>query len=212
MPTAITRQGEIMEFLKQILSEETFKEVEALLGEELAQQVSEKTAEFKLDIAKEKFIPKTKFDELNEERKTLKEQIAERDNQLNELSTKAKGNAELELKIKELQEANSTTQAEYEKRLKETSQNYVFKEALHKFTPRNIKALEALIDRAKIEYDVDESGSIKGVKGLEEQVEELKKTDAYLFSQVQSGTGTPQQSTNLENKSEDAFVAGFKKA
>lgn len=210
MPTAITRQGDIMEFLKKLLSEDTLKELNTLLGEELVNQINEKTGNFAIDVAKEKFIPKDRFDSEREEIKSLKEQITERDNQLNELSTKVKGNADLELKIKELQEANANAQTEYAEKLKETSQNYAFKEALHKFTPRNLKALEALIDKSTITYEADDAGSIKGVKGLDEQIEALKKSDSYLFEQAQSGTGTPQNSTNFDNKNEDAFVAGFK--
>ena len=84
-----------MEFLKSLLSEETLKSLTDSLGEDLVKSINEKTTEFKIDVAKEKFIPKSKFDEANNLVKDYKAQIENRDKQLKEFSTGMKAKLKL---------------------------------------------------------------------------------------------------------------------
>lgn len=182
-----------MKFLTKILSEETLNELKEKLGEELVKQVDAKIGDYSIDVAKEKFIPKAVYDadkeKLKQQNTDLSDQLKARDQQLSELGEKAKGNAELELQIKNLQESNVKTTEQYQAKIKELSQSYGLKEALGGFKPKNVVSLEALIDKSKIEYD--DKGKV--VKGLEEQIEAIKKTDSYLFAEaVPSGTGHPQ--------------------
>jgi len=193
---------ESMNFLQKMLSTETMKELSDKLGEELVKQINDKVGDYQVDPAKEKFIPKAVFDE---DKKALKDQIAERDNQLKELGEKAKGNAEMELQIKNLQDSNKQAETEYQAKLKETQQGYGFKEALNTFKPKNMKALEGLIDKSKLTFAEDG----KVASGLKEQIEALKTSDAYLFEgpAVPSGTGNPQNggigiNTNSETEKE----------
>src|SRR5690606_37131971 len=65
------------------------------------------------------FIPKARFDEVNETKKGLEQQVQERDNQLKDLQEKVKGNEELENTIKELQEVNKATKEQYEAKIKD---------------------------------------------------------------------------------------------
>lgn len=62
-------------------------------------------------------IPKHRFDEVNEEKKELKNQLYERDAQLKELKAKTSGNEELTAKITELEKLNKTTKEEYEAKM-----------------------------------------------------------------------------------------------
>lgn len=175
-----------MKFLKNVLSEATIKELNEKLGADLLKQVDEKIGDYPIDLGKEKLIPHSVFDE---ERKTLKNQIADRDNQLKELGEKAKGNADFELQIKNLQEQNKANQEKYEAQLKTAKQNFGLKEAIASYKPRNLTALEALIDKSKLTYTDDG----KVTAGLKEQIDALKTSDSYLFEVVQSsGSGNPQ--------------------
>jgi hypothetical protein len=178
-----------MEFLKGILSEDTYTKLSVQLGEDLTKQVGERLKDFTVDPKAEKMIPKVVFDSTREKSKALQDQLTERDNQLIELQKQVKGNADFELKLKELQETNTKATADYEIQIKELSQNYAFKEALNGYKPKNSKALEALVDKSKLVFK-DESGQIK-VDGLDEQVEALKKSDSYLFGETESGTKAP---------------------
>ena len=52
------------------------------------------------------YIPKTRFDEVNDAKKDLENQLKDRDKQLKDLQEKVNGNEELEKTIKDLQESN----------------------------------------------------------------------------------------------------------
>lgn len=74
-------------------------------------------AEIKKGIGLE-FIPKAEFNNKNEELKTVKSQLEERDTQLAELKEKAKGNDELTAKIEELEQTNAKQTEELQAQIK----------------------------------------------------------------------------------------------
>ena len=53
------------------------------------------------------FVTKTRFNEVNEENKTLKQSVSDRDKQLNDLKKSSGDNAELKAQIEELQKKNT---------------------------------------------------------------------------------------------------------
>lgn len=165
-----------MDFLKNILSEKTYKTLVEKLGDDLVKQINEKTTDFTVDIAEEKFIPKAKFDEERKTVKDLTDQIKARDTQLAELKKTATGNEELTAKIKELEEANQKVREEHAKQLLERERDYAIETALMKSGAKNTKAVRAILDATKIEY---KDGKLNG---LDDQIETLKKSDAYLFN------------------------------
>lgn len=187
-----------MKFLKDLLSDETYNELNEKLGDDLVKQVDEKLGNFKISTGKEKLIPKTVFDT---EKAELKKQLEQRDTQLNELLGKVKDNDSLTLQIKEMKEANSKITADYEAKLKAQSQTYAYEKALADFKPKNLKALDGVIDKSKIVYK-DENGEIK-IDGLSEQIDALKKSDAYLFEGNQQSAPIPQNSNNLNKATGD---------
>jgi len=168
--------GKQMDFLKNILSEKTYKTLVEKLGDDLVKQINEKTTDFTVDIAEEKFIPKAKFDEERKTVKDLTDQIKARDTQLAELKKTAIGNEELTAKIKELEEANQKVREEHAKQLLERERDYAIETALMKSGAKNTKAVRAILDATKIEY---KDGKLNG---LDDQIETLKKSDAYLFN------------------------------
>lgn len=182
-----------MEFLKTLLSEETYKDLTDKIGADLVAQINTKTADFKIDLGKEKFIPKAKFDEAREGEKKYEKLLAERDLQLTELQEKAKGNAELELRLRTLQEENAKAISDYKEQLTKTKQDYVYKSKLNelkdKFKPKDLADLERFLDSGKIKYTESENGF--NIEGLEEQISELNTSKPYLFGEAQTGTGSP---------------------
>lgn len=159
-------------------------ELKELLGEELYNQVMEKVGEKELIVNDGSYIknddgayiPREKFNELNEDVKQLKQQVKERDNQLEELRKQAKDSEELQEQIKELQEKNEETQQEYEDRIQQQRFDHAVEQALMKQEAKNVKAAKALLDTDKI--SLDDNGNLIG---LEEQVKTLKESDPYLF-------------------------------
>lgn len=160
-----------MNFLKEILGDELFSKVKEKLGDK------------KVDIVSDgNWIPKAKFDSLNEDLKEMKSQIGERDKQLKELGEKAGDNSELVKQIEELKAVNEKTISDYEAKIKEKEFNYALETALTNTKAKNVKALKALLDLESVK--LDEKGQ---VIGLDEQIKNLKSTDAYLFNEESGG-------------------------
>lgn len=122
-------------------------------------------------------IPKHRFDEVNEEKKELKNQLEERDAQLKELKAKASGNEELTAKITELEKLNKATKEEYEAKMATLRKETAIELALKDEKAKNVKAVKALLDLEKVSLDGD------NLIGLDEQLKSLKETDSYLFGE-----------------------------
>lgn len=104
-----------------------------------------------------------------------KQQLTERDTQLEELK---KVDAEgLQAKIDELQTANEKAETEYEEKLHKQAFDFKLKEALVDARVRNPKAVQALLDVESIKLDGDK------LLNLDNQLETLKESDAYLFGE-----------------------------
>lgn len=175
-----------------------------LLGEELYNQVVERLGEGDFFFAKGKdFIPKSRMDEINEQNKELKEQLTERDNQLNELSKLTTNNEELQKQIDELTEANTKTIADYEDRIIAREKDYQIKNALKESGARNTKAILGLLDQEQIIFDTE----TQTVKGVSEQLDEIRGTDPYLFAEpkVKAGTEPTQTGTTPVEEWVEAF-------
>lgn len=150
-------------------------ELKELLGEELFNQVSEKLGDKKLMIDDKNFIPKSRFDEVNEAKKELEKQISDRDKQLKDLSVKAQGNEELTKQIEELQLSNKQIAKDYEDRINKMQFENALDGALTNAKCKNAKALKALLDIDNVKLNEGK------LEGLEEQLNKLKESDNYLF-------------------------------
>lgn len=155
--------------LKQLVGEDVYKQhIEPKLG-----------AEKKYFFGEGEFIPKGRFDEVNNQVKDLKTQITERDKQLEDLKKAAANNDELKKKIDELTDLNKKTREEYEKKIAEKEYEYEFEKSLSAAKPKDVKILKALIDQSKVTY---KDGKFYG---LSEQIEALKKSHDYVFEAEQ---------------------------
>ena len=96
-----------MENLKKLVGEEVFN---TYIAPKLAQDK-------KYFFGEGEFIPKGRFDEINNQAKDYKSQIAERDKQIEDLRKSVSGNEELAKRLNELTEANKKQKEEYEKQL-----------------------------------------------------------------------------------------------
>lgn len=185
-----------MEWLKKLLKDAGLDD----------SKVDETVGSIKKELP-EHFIPKDKYNSTADELKGLKEQISDRDKQLEELSGKAKGNEELQEQIKQLQEQNKTTQAEYEQKLQEQQFDFALEKNLSAAKVKNIKAVKALLDMDTIKLDGD------SLKGLEDQLNKIKESDSYLFAEESNGpkpkfTGGEHKKTDPTEA--DAWLEAFK--
>ena len=88
-----------------------------------------------------KFIPKSRFDEVNEENKVLKSNLTERDAQLETLKNSAKDNENLKVEIEKLQGENQRQLEEYQAKIDEMKVNSAIKNALLGAKAKNITTL-----------------------------------------------------------------------
>ena len=161
--------------------------------EGMTDDIAAKAVELFADELKN-FIPKTRFDEVNEAKKNAEALVKERDKQLEDVKKATGDNEELKKQIETLQEQNKTTKAEYEAQIKRMQIDNAVSSALKDAGAKNSAAVRALLkDLEKAE--IGEDGS---VKGLSEQIKAIKESDAYLFTSAEAGkpTGaTPAAST-----------------
>jgi len=154
-----------------------------LLGEELYNQVVGKLGDKKIAIVNDgNWFPKEKFDEVNNSNKDLKNQLKDRDTQLDEL--KKVDAAGLQQKITELQAENKKTTEEFQAKLQQQTFDFALKDALTGAKAKNPKAVEALLDKTGIKLDGEK------LLGLEDQLKKLQESDSYLFDvDQQQGQG-----------------------
>lgn len=148
------------------------------------------------------FVARADYNTLNETKKTLDGQIAERDKQLEEL--KKMDAAGLQAKITELQEANTKVKTEYEETLKKTKLDYALETRLLKEGAVNTKAVKALLDASKISLDGE------NLVGIDEQLKTLKEAEKWAFGTPTTKTGLPQGGDPpAEGTVEDAIKAAI---
>lgn len=148
------------------------------MTEDLAAKIAEQSAE-----ELKGYIPKSRFDEVNEAKKNAESLIKERDKQLEELKESSGDNEELKKQIEQLQEDNKAVKQKYEADIKRMQIDNAVQTALKDAGAKNVTAAIALLkDMDKAELDSDGT-----VKGLAERITELQKSESYLFD-VKTGT------------------------
>ena len=133
------------------------------------------------------------FDEVNEAKKTLEEDVKARDKQLEELKKSNEDNETLQGQIKKLQDSNKAEKERYESELKSLKIANAVKLAVNgKVHDEDLVA--GLIDKEKLV--IDENG---GIIGLEEQVKSLQEKKAFLFKSEDTGSYKPQNGGKPSN-------------
>ncbi len=153
-----------------------------LLGEELFAQVMEKAGDkHKIAIISDgNWIPKGKFDAVNEERQEYKQQVEGLNKQLGGLQGKLKDNEAATKTIEELKKQMQDKEAE----LADTRKQNAIKVEVLKARPKDVTDILPHIkaDLVAIEGET--------VTGLKEQLEALQKDKPYLFAEEEpTGTG-----------------------
>lgn len=146
----------------------------------IAMGLTEDQAKKVMDSLDGNFVTKTRFNEVNEENKTLKQSVADRDKQLEDLKKSSGDNAELKKQIETLQQQNAEQQKAHEAELKQLKLDNAIDNALTAAGAKNVKAVKPFIDTTKIKLGDDGK-----LTGLDEQLKEVQKTEGYLFAEKQ---------------------------
>lgn len=121
------------------------------------------------------FIPKHRFDEVNEAKKAAEEQIKERDTQLDTLRKSVKDNEELTNQIKQLQEDNKAAAEKHAADLRAEQIKGIVERELVASGAKNTKAVKALLTLDNAELDGET------VKGLTDQIKKLQESEDSKF-------------------------------
>lgn len=158
-------------FLKPFLGDELYTQVEAKLQNATGLMLA--------NIAGGSHVPKDKYDTERNNVKTLTAQVADLTNQLNAAKA-ANGNVDtLNAQIKQLQ----ADVADRDSKIASIGKEYRIKDALRGLKARNVDVIMPLLHQDKI---TEKDGKLEG---LTEQIENLKKSDGYLFDDDQGGNG-----------------------
>ena len=142
------------------------------MTDDLATKIAEQSAE-----ELKGYIPKTRFDEVNEAKKNAEALVKERDKQLEDVKKSTGDNEELKKQIETLQAENKASKEKYESDIKKMQIDNAVQTALKDAGAKNVTATMALLkdlDKAELAED----GT---VKGLIEQIQSLQKSESYLF-------------------------------
>ena len=148
------------EFVKLGIDEEIAKKCETASQEEL-----------------KGFIPKARFDEVNNEKKKLENDVKERDTQLETLKNSTGDVEAMKKQIETLQSENKQKDEAHAAEIMQLKIDNAIESALTGAKAKNITAVKALLKNME-KAELQEDGTIKG---LAEQITALQKSDAYLF-------------------------------
>ena len=181
--------------------------------------VSDELAELIMKEISGSFIPKTRFDEVNELKKSYQEQLKERDSQLDELKKAVGDSDELKKQIESLQSENKSKDEKFNFEIKKMKIDNAIEKALTEAKAKNLKSVKALLDVENAE--LLEDGTIKGlsekIKGLAENEEtsflfdsvDTPKTNGHSgFIPGQKKDGVPNDSSTYETRLAEARKNG----
>lgn len=159
------------------------------------------TEELATKVAKEldgNYVPKTRFNEVNTELKQAKDQVKERDLQLETLKKSVGDSEELKKQIETLQNENKTKDEAHAAEIKQIKIDAAVDKALNDAKVKNLKAVKALLDLDKAELSDDGT-----VKGLDVQIKTLSEAEDSKFLFDVANT--------QKNQNSKGFVPGQKK-
>ncbi len=142
--------------------------------------IDEKLAEKAAEESKKElsgYVPKARFDEVNEAKKQLELSANEHKAQLEGLKKSAGENEDLKAQISELQSQNQQKDAEYQEKLKDLQLTNAIKLAIAE-RAQDSDLVVGLIDKSKLILGDDGT-----VTGLDEQVKSLKESKGFLFKE-----------------------------
>lgn len=124
------------------------------------------------------FVTKTRFNEVNEELKTAKATITERDGQLNALKTSGADAAALQAQITQLQADNAAKDQEHAAEIKKIRIENAVEKALTDAKAINPATVKPLLAAFLEKADLDDDGTIRG---LADEIGKLAKAEGTSF-------------------------------
>lgn len=178
------------------IDEESLEKVMTLHGQEV-QGLNDKVSQ-----------KESKLNELQSTVDSYKEDNKQKDNELKDLQEKAKNGDDLQQTISDLRQANEDREKERQKEINDLKFNHNLENKLRDVGARNVKAVRALLDSENLKFNDEENEVI----GLQDQLEKLRETDSYLFTDSTNSDSQAQSSQQQQQQSQSqSYNAGNKK-
>lgn len=168
-------------------------DLKQLLGEELYNQVTSKLGDKKIMVDDGNFIPKARFDKVNDQKKELETQLKTSSETIETLKKNNSDNETLQSTIGE----HENTIEKLKKEAEDKDFNYSLRDALKEAGCIDSRALEVYLTKENLKL---EDGKIVG---LEEQLNSLKESKTYLFKDT-----IPQDTGGLGNFNRNTATDG----
>lgn len=149
----------------------------------IAMGLTEEQAKKVVEAVEGNYVPKSQFNEISEENKTLKKSVSERDKQLEDLKKSSGDNAELKKQIADLQQQNADAQKAHEDEMNKLKLDNAVEAALAAAGAKNAKAVRSLFDESK--FKLNDKGE---VEGLSDAIKAVRKSDSYMFAEKQTAS------------------------
>ncbi|MDW4104113.1 phage scaffolding protein [Staphylococcus saprophyticus] len=178
------------------IDEESLEKVMTLHGQEV-QGLNDKVSQ-----------KESKLNELQSTVDSYKEDNKQKDNELKDLQEKAKNGDDLQQTISDLRQANEDREKERQKEINDLKFNHNLENKLRDVGARNVKAVRALLDSENLKFNDEENE----VTGLQDQLEKLRESDSYLFTDSTNSDSQAQSSQQQQQQSQSqSYNAGNKK-
>ena len=165
-----------MDFLKDLLSEETYNTLEEELKDKDVKLV---------DLRQGEYVSVDKYNTAIKDLESTKEELSQRTKDLSALKESKDASEELKLQIEKLEQEFEKKEQEYQERLKRNEKESIFEKELL----RN-GAIDTLAVKAHLRDFLEEAEVQEGqIVGLNEKISEFKEEKAYLFNQPNNATG-----------------------
>lgn len=145
----------------------------------IAEDLAEKAAAASAEELKG-FVPKSRFDEVNEEKKNLQTAKKKAEDDLEELKKSAGDNADLQKQISDLQDAAKQKDTEYAEQIKAMKLANAIRLGIT--DAQDAELVAGLVDQTKLILGDDGK-----LTGLDEQLKALRESKPFLFKEQEKG-------------------------
>ena len=168
---------------------EYFKQLQAKLKETgIEESKVNELIEFSKKSVPKEFVPSAELTKVKDEYAAFKETVAEKDELIENLKTKAESVEEYESKVNELTNKMSEIESTYNQKLQaKTLENKINERisSMNDLNPKAKPAFKKLLDRDKISLDGD------NLIGFDEQAANIKEQNDYMIVKKQNNSDEP---------------------
>src|SRR6056297_33345 len=168
---------------------EYFKQLQAKLKETGIEKAKvNELIEFSKKSVPKEFVPSDELTKVKDEYAVFKETVAEKDELIENLKTKAESVEEYESKVNELTNKMSEIESTYNQKLQaKTLENKINEKisSMNDLNPKAKPAFKKLLDRDKISLDGD------NLIGFDEQAANIKEQNDYMIIKKQNNSDEP---------------------